>query len=104
MAYDKGKTNNRSGSTTWIPRVDKIRGRRPAGAAAPKAASRWSSLKRRDPKAPLTITIRYRGGGEAWYYVEARGSSGAFPGYRALHDVMREVNEGAGFRRGTSSE
>lgn len=41
---------------------------------------------------PLTIQIRYRGGSEAWWFIEARGSSGAFPGHMCLHDVMREVN------------
>lgn len=100
MGYEHAGTNNRSGSTTWVPRVDKLRGPRPAGAARPKATSRWSKLRKRDPRTPLTLTIRYRGGGEAWYYVEGRGSAGAFPGYRSLHDVMREINEGDRYRSG----
>lgn len=74
--------------------------RNPAGQAGRAAgASRWGRLSRRDKSARLTITVKYRGGAEAWYHVEARGSNGAFPGYRSLHDVMREINEGKGFRR-----
>lgn len=100
MGYEHAGTNSRSGSTTWVPRVDKLRRPRPAGAARAAGASRWSSREKRDPKAPLTITVRYRGGGEAWYYVEGRGGSGAFPGYRSIHDVMREINEGRSYRSG----
>lgn len=98
MGYETNGKNARSGSTTWVPKVDKIRGRRPGGAAAPKAASRWSTLTKRNAREPITIQIKFRGGNEAWYFVQARGSSGAFPGYRSIHDVMREINEGTGFR------
>lgn len=98
MAYNSDGKNERSGSTTWRPTVDKLRRPRPAGAAAPQASSRWSKLTRRRPSDPLTITVRYRGGNEAWYYVQARGRSGAFPGYRSIHDVMREINEGTSYR------
>ena len=94
MAYINPKTNKRSGSTTWTPEVSKVSAGRSAGAASPKASSRWSRLTRRDARTPLTVTIRYRGGKEAWFYVEARGHSGAFPGYRSLYDVMAEINEG----------
>lgn len=99
MAYQASKKNTRSGSTTWIPRPDRIPGGRPGGASAAGGRKRWSRLTRRNERDPLTITIRYRGGVEAWWYVEARGSSGAFPGYRSIHDVMREINEGTQFRR-----
>lgn len=99
MGYMKTGTNTRTGSTTWVPTLDKMRGSRPRGASRAGGASRWWNLARRDAKRPLTITVRYRGGNEAWYYVESRGSSGAFPGYRCLHDVMREINEGSAWRR-----
>ena len=65
----------------------------PAGrATSPKAPSRWFGLKRRDPKLALDIKIKYRGGSEAWYLVEARGRAGVFPGHLCIHDVMREIN------------
>lgn len=48
-------------------------------------------LSRRDARQPITLTLRYRGGGEAWWEVTARGTKWRFPGYLALHDVMREV-------------
>jgi hypothetical protein len=41
---------------------------------------------------PITVSVSYRGGPEAWYEVHARGSVGRFPGYVALHDVMAEIN------------
>jgi hypothetical protein len=40
---------------------------------------------------PLTMKVRYRGGAEAWWLIEARGRSVAFPGHMCIHDVMREV-------------
>jgi hypothetical protein len=65
----------------------------PAGrATAPKAASRWYGLSRRDPKAKLTLQVTYRGGSECWWLVTARGRSAVFPGHLCLHDVMREIN------------
>lgn len=94
MPAKRTNKNTSSGSTTWRWEVDKMpsgtrrEGKRPAGSA------RWGSLSRRDAKSRLTITIKYRGGGEAWYHIEARGRGGAFPGVMSLHDVMREINEG----------
>lgn len=48
-------------------------------------------LSRRSARDPLTLTVRYRGGAEAWWEVKARGRSWRFPGYLAFHDVMAEV-------------
>jgi hypothetical protein len=43
----------------------------------------------------MTLKVRYRGGAESWWLVEARGSQGVFPGSAALEDVMVQVlNEG----------
>lgn len=80
------------GSTTWEFRKVKIKA--PAGRANPsgRRPGRFSGLQRRDPKTRLTISVTYRGGAEAWWLVEARGRSVAFPGHRALHDVMAEIN------------
>lgn len=67
----------------------------PAGRAKrPAGASRWSQVKRRDPKTPLDVKIRYRGGAESWWLIEARGCKAAFPGHMCIEDVMAEINEG----------
>lgn len=91
MAYHLDR-NTSSPSTTWTAKPDRMRGSRREGQQNVAAGGRWRKLRRRNPKDPLTIQVRYRGGSEAWWYVEARGSSGAFPGHMALHDVMNEIN------------
>jgi hypothetical protein len=85
--------NGRSSSTTWGWRRVKI-------ASAPQGPTtrdaehrRWYHLRARDPREWQTLTIKYRGGAEAWYEVSARGERGRFPGHRALHDVMEEINQ-----------
>jgi hypothetical protein len=62
------------------------------GARAPKGR-RWHSLPWRNPRDPLTVTIVYRGGPEAWVEVKARGSMGRFHGNTALFDVVAEINQ-----------
>lgn len=51
----------------------------------PPALSPWP---RREP---LTLRIHYRGGGEAWFEIKARGRTWRKPGSLALYDVMRDV-------------
>lgn len=86
------------GSTTWDYKNGKFS--RPAGRASKNGAKppRWGRLARRNPRDKLTITVTYRGGNQCWYLVEARGSSGVFPGVLALHDVMREIYNDHGQR------
>lgn len=57
-------------------------------------AGRWRRFARRDARESLILSVRYSGGGEAWYEVRARGSMGRVPGYVALHDLMEEINNG----------
>lgn len=68
--------------------------RRPAGGQSTAAAGarRWFHRAPREPRDPLTIKVKYRGGDECWYEVHARGEVGRFPGHVALHDMMREIN------------
>lgn len=76
-------------STTW--QWKRVKMRRPAGGPSstpPKASSRLSRWR---PRSPLTITVRYHGGPEAWWCIKARGCEFRFPGHTALHDVMRAV-------------
>lgn len=81
-------------STTWAFKRVKISStpERPGKKVA--GGGRWRRLARRNPRENLTITVSYRGGGEAWYQVSARGSRGNFPGYACIHDIMLEINEG----------
>lgn len=81
-------------STTWVHKPDRIRAGSAPQARRAAGSSRWGRLSRRRAEERLTITVKYRGGAECWYHIEARGSGGAFPGVMALHDVMREINEG----------
>lgn len=80
-------------STTW--EFKRVRVRRPPNGqkGSPPKAVRWFRLPHRNPREPLTIKVKYRGGEECWYEVHARGEVGRFPGYVALHDVMREINQ-----------
>jgi hypothetical protein len=68
--------------------------REPAPQASRDSAkpSRFGGLSRRSRESRLTITVAYKGGSEAWWVIEARGRVAAFPGHRALHDVMAEIN------------
>lgn len=85
MATDSD-SNTRSSSTTSEWQWAKIR-KRPAG---PKArAKRLDSVW--DPHTPVSLTVRYLGGGEAWVEVGARGRTIKVPGHRAVLDVLSEV-------------
>ncbi len=82
-----------TGSTSWVPKRGRIlpsaRGKTPH----PRSGYRWFGLRCWDREEKLTLVIKYRGGPECWYLVEARGRHGVFPGIAALHDVMREVHQ-----------
>lgn len=86
-------TNERTPSTAWTWKRVKVR--RPAGGQQAPGAKRrrWHGSLPRNPREPLTIKVSYRGGGECWYEIHARGSMGRFPGITALHDVMRVINQ-----------
>lgn len=66
--------------------------RRPKGQqdSRPKGG-RWSRRAKVNPRDPLTISVKFRGGPECWYEIHARGSMGRFPGYVSLHDAMHEI-------------
>ncbi len=83
-------------STTW--RFERVKITSPPQRPASRSAARrrWWLLSKRDARKPLSIHVKYRGGAAAWYEVRARGSVGRFHGATALHDVMREINEGGG--------
>lgn len=85
------QSNSRSGSTHSEWEWRKMR-RRPQGqqVSGPKGR-RWYRHPRWDRRRKLTVTIKWRGGPEAWVEVHARGSFGRFPGHTALVDVVDEI-------------
>lgn len=71
-----------------------VKMRRPAGGqkeTLPKGG-RWHRFPPRNPREPLSIKVKYRGGSEAWYEIHARGSVGRYPGYVSLHEIMSDIN------------
>jgi hypothetical protein len=48
-------------------------------------------LSRLELRETVTITVRWRGGPEAWWEVKARGRTMRFPGHDSLHDVLLQV-------------
>jgi len=66
--------------------------RRPQGTNTARAKrGRWYGLATWPRQRRLTLTVEYRGGAEAWWWITARGRSGAFPGSLALEDVLAQV-------------
>lgn len=87
-------TNECTPSTTWEYRKVKI-SRRLQGSAGASAGGRPPKrLARRDPHERLSIVVKYRGGAEAWWLVEARGERYTFPGHLAMHDVLMFISDG----------
>jgi hypothetical protein len=83
-------------STTWEYRKVKIKAlAAPHGSASPQGTPS-KPLVRRDRRSPLTLSIKYRGGPEAWYEIETRGRTYRFPGSTYLHDALECINEGVG--------
>lgn len=63
----------------------------------PPKASSQSPLSARNPREPLTITVHYRGGPEAFYEIRARGRVWRRAGHLCLHDVFDQINRGDGY-------
>lgn len=84
-------SNGRSPSTTWAWRRVKISQAPQAMSTASEASPPSGSLLSWPRRKPLTLTLVYRGGPEAWWEVRARGRVWRRPGVTALHDLMTEV-------------
>jgi hypothetical protein len=54
--------------------------------------ARRYALPRRDPRQPLNVTVKFRGGAECWWEVRARGTVWRFPGHVSLQDALAQVN------------
>ncbi len=81
------------GSTTWAWK--KVRVSRPAGGqgGSAKLPPRFWGLPPRDPRVPLPMTLKYRGGAECWIEVHARGRIARYVGVTALADMLFEANQ-----------
>jgi hypothetical protein len=68
--------------------------RRPAGGQMRNAAAgrRWRLLPRRNPRDPLTCTVKLRGGPEAWVEIHARGDFVRVPGYTTIAELVYWMN------------
>lgn len=88
--YIKG--NTRSTSTTFYSKPDRMRPAARTGQQGVAKPPSWRSLSRRNRREPLELRIRWRGGAEGWWLVEARGTRQAFPSHTALIDMMNTIN------------
>lgn len=72
--------------------------RRPAGGQKDISTKsrRFFGLPPRNPREVLHLTVKFRGGPECWYEIHARGQIVRYPGVRSLHEIMDEINTGAG--------
>lgn len=89
---DNAHSNKRTASTTLSWEWRKIPVRRTApGTTAPEAPlPKRGTWNRREP---LTLTVQYRGGSEAWIRVKARGRTYHFTGGKELLTALLEIWE-----------
>jgi hypothetical protein len=82
-----------SESTTWAW----IRVKVSPAPQAPGGQRRKAPSKRLrapwNPRDPLTVLVRYRGGSECWYELRARGRTYRAPGHLAINDIMDRIYE-----------
>jgi hypothetical protein len=88
--------NVSSVSTTWALKRVKVGQAPQAGSHSPRKGSSLRSRSRLDPRKPLTISVTYRGGAEAWWEIRARGCIIRRPGWQSIHDVLWEISQGGG--------
>lgn len=86
---DNLHTNKRTPSTTWGWRKVKISPAPPGRRGQPPEGRHPALGCTRDPRKPLSVTIVYRGGAEAWWELRARGIVLRRPGHVALDEVLR---------------
>ncbi len=95
----RAAANTRSGSTTFGWKRVKI-ARPPEASASPSAArsnesprgNRWKRLPKRNPRQPLGVTLKLRGGAECWVEVHSRGDFHRYPGWTQIIDIVNDVN------------
>lgn len=87
----EGDSEQTFGSTRFEFRRVKITRAPQARTTSAPQALRWRRLPRRDWRKPLTLTISYRGGAEAWVEIHARGDIGRYPGSAQIIDILGDM-------------
>lgn len=85
-------TNEGSSSTTFEWRLVKMSRRRTATGEGASKRLRWHHLPRRNPRDAITISVKLRGGAEAWVEVKGRNGEARYPGHVAIIDVVLDIN------------
>lgn len=79
-------------STTWrSPQGTVSRAPQATGTAAARGV-RLAQLPRRNPRDPLTVTVRYRGGPEGWVELRTRGATVRVPGHTDVASLVLLLN------------
>lgn len=86
------KTSYDGPSTTWEWRKVKIRRPPEANEHSRPKGVRWRRFPRRDPRKPITVSLKLRGGPEAWVEVKGRGETNRYPGYVTIAEVLFDIN------------
>lgn len=89
---DTVQTEQTFPSTTWEWRRVKIRRAPEAPANQRGEAAPPSPLVQRNPRDPLTLTLKLRGGAECWCEVQTRGRTFRYPGATAIYDIVEDIN------------
>ena len=85
------QSDERLPSTRWEYRRVKIATPPQAPGQRGAAAHNFVGLSPLDRREPVHLSIRYRGGAEAWHMVEARGRKVPIPGWMELYDLHRLI-------------
>lgn len=79
-------------STTWRSTPGKIdRAPQATQHSRPKGV-RFKGLPRRNPRDPLSVTVVWRGGPEAWVELRARGGVIRVPGHTCIAELVLLLN------------
>jgi hypothetical protein len=91
VTQHEGSSEHTFGSTSWRWKLVKVAG--PPEAKGQRAAhSRgFRRLPRWPMRQPLHLTIKYRGGPEAWVEIHSRGEIARFPGSTCIFDVLCHI-------------
>jgi hypothetical protein len=79
-------------SPTHGPTACKIPSAAGTALASQSARRAVRRVSRRDWRRPIWITLKYRGGSEAWWEITFRGETRRYPGHLSLHELGSIVN------------
>lgn len=90
---EREEPNTYSESTRW--RYTRVRIKRAPEAtehSRPKGV-RWRRFGKRDPRQPIQVTLKWRGGPEAWIEVTGRGETNRYPGFVSIAEIVLDINQ-----------